>query len=291
MHELVRHLQQHLAFFTPSDLAGVLSGLHVLSFRPRNTFLRCWCESSSRLLADMTISQLAAAAAALSWAGYQLQPWWTLKFLAACQPLLPSADAEDLLLLLHASLGTKRERQQQQGKGDSRASISAQRTAVEVVRTSLAPSDSSLWLQDCLAAAAGCVAELSDEGLLQLLLTSADVGFQAAAVSTTSNDVISGTSDSSSLGLGGVPGGGAAAGVVSLGRDVEGCVRVLADALAGRMAGMSLVQLSRVVKALEAYSTSSSSSKSSGESRIKSLSLDWYLQLIQQGKAAMAAKA
>jgi hypothetical protein len=171
-------------------------------------------------------------------------------------------------------------------------------TAVEVDSiTPVASSGSALWLQDCLAAAVGCVAEFSDEGLLQLLLTSADVGMEAVAVSGASSDaVIDGSSDSSdgsSRALEEVPPGGGAAvgGAGVVGQGTEGCVRVLADTLAGRMMGMSLLQLSRVVKVLEAHSMSGSSIKSSAHIRKQSQRPGWYLQLVQQGKAAMAAKA
>lgn len=107
MQHLVTTAQSQLPFFNPADLSGVLASLQQLSFRPSNTFLRVWCETSSRLLRAMTVGQLAAAAEALSWAGYNPQPWWARRFTAASLPLLPVATVEELLLLLDAALNLR----------------------------------------------------------------------------------------------------------------------------------------------------------------------------------------
>jgi hypothetical protein len=107
MHALVRRLQQMLPMLNPADLSGVLAALQALGFRPTDTWLRLWCEHSSRLLRGMTAEQLAAAAGALVWASYSPAPWWGERLYAASWPLLPVASADDLLLLLDAALGLR----------------------------------------------------------------------------------------------------------------------------------------------------------------------------------------
>jgi hypothetical protein len=107
MHALVRRLQQMLPMLNPADLSGVLAALQALGFRPADTWLRLWCEHSSRLLRGMTAEQLAAAAGALVWAGYSPAAWWGDRLHAASRPLLPVASADELLLLLDASLGLR----------------------------------------------------------------------------------------------------------------------------------------------------------------------------------------
>jgi hypothetical protein len=102
MAALVEHLQQHLGRLTPADLAGVLSALQDVGWRPSDTWLRLWSEVSSRALAGMTLNQLAAAAGALAGTGYTPGPWWARRLAAAARPLLPTAGADALLLLLHS---------------------------------------------------------------------------------------------------------------------------------------------------------------------------------------------
>lgn len=87
--------------------SGVLSSLQDLSYRPSDTWLRVWCEVSSRHLRGMSIDQLAAAAGALAWTNYSTKPWWGRRLTAAALPLLPVATADELLLLLHSLLSMR----------------------------------------------------------------------------------------------------------------------------------------------------------------------------------------
>jgi len=85
-------------------LPGVLSSLQDLSYRPSDTWLRLWCEVSSRHLQGMAVDQLAAAAGAMAWTSYTPKPWWCRRLMAAALPLLPVATTDELLLLLHSLL-------------------------------------------------------------------------------------------------------------------------------------------------------------------------------------------
>jgi hypothetical protein len=147
-----------------------------------------------------------------------------------------------------------------------------------------------LQLHDCLSALVHCSSALSDEGLLQLLLTVAkaqlgsetpgeqqlELSRQQQQQQQQGHDPVS---DSRLL------------------SDIHGSTLSLVSVLLGRLPGMSLVQLVRLSRALEGgpgTSSSSSGSSSGGGGPGSSSSSSrpgWYVDLLRDVKAAMAARA
>jgi hypothetical protein len=145
------------------------------------------------------------------------------------------------------------------------------------------PGEAAGWLGSCLAAVVGCVGEFSDEGLLQLLLACLDAGLGQLQQQQQQDDSHAASQDSEPQ----------QQQQQQQQRELAGYVELLVASLVSRLPGMSLLQLSRVSKALEAKAMPGGSSSGGGGGGEASSSRrpEWFTGLLQQCKAAMAARA